>query len=46
MAKRWAAEQGIEFVEHKPARYTAALLERNTLIVRDSTLIIAFLHPE
>ena len=47
MAREWAAERGIPFVEHLPERYTpAALLARNTLIVQDSTMVIAFLSPK
>ncbi len=44
LARGWAAEKRIPFVEHPPASYWSRdLLARNTLIVRDSTLIVAFL---
>jgi hypothetical protein len=47
MAEAWAHERGIEFICHRPAApVAAALLARNSLIVRDSTLVVAFLAPE
>jgi hypothetical protein len=47
MAARWARENKILLIEHLPRAPRAEdLLARNTLIVRDSTLIIAFLSTE
>jgi len=44
LAREWATANGIEFVEHPPASGTSrSLLARNTLIARDSTLLVAFL---
>lgn len=44
LAREWAQENGVEFAEHLPVSRSARdLLARNTLIVRDSTLVIAFL---
>jgi predicted Rossmann fold nucleotide-binding protein DprA/Smf involved in DNA uptake len=47
LAKRWATEREIEYLEHPPARHCAReLLARNTLIVRDSDVIVAFLSKK
>ena len=44
LARTWAAAREIAFVEHLPASNRSRdLLARNTLIVRDSDLIVAFL---
>lgn len=47
LACEWAQANGIAFLEHAPVSNSAADLKaRNTLIVRDSTLIIAFLSAQ
>jgi len=47
MAREWALERQIPFVEHNPRQPTAVEFKaRNTLIVRDSTLVIAFVSPQ
>lgn len=48
LAREWAARQRIAFHEHKPAvaGQAWALLARNGDIVRDSTLVVAFLSPK
>jgi hypothetical protein len=47
LAAAWAREKGIDFIEHLPKSNTAYnLLARNSLIVRDSTLVIAFLSTK
>ena len=44
LAREWAASEKLAFIEHPPKSHTARdLLARNTLIVQDSDLIIAFL---
>ena len=43
MARDWARENNVAFVEHPPKTQTAVGFKaRNSLIVRDSTLIVAF----
>lgn len=47
LAKEWASENKITFVEHLPKKQISyEFLARNTLIVNDSTLVIAFLSKE
>ena len=43
MARDWAHKNFVPFVEHPPKAQTAAAFKaRNSLIVRDSTLVVAF----
>jgi hypothetical protein len=47
MAHEWSDENEIEFLEHLPKENTAReLLARNTLIVDDSTLVVAFVSTK
>jgi hypothetical protein len=47
LARDWAVSQKIPFVEHPSARWDAAAFKaRNTLIVRDSTQVVAFLSTK
>ena len=44
MARDWARERGVALLEHLPAEFTSVVLKaRNTLIVRDCALVVAFL---
>lgn len=48
LAERWAKEHGIEFHAHRPDEskyptFAKAALARNTLIVNESDLLVAFL---
>lgn len=47
LAERWAREQKVPLTVHKPKAFTAKeLLARNTLIVRDSAIVVAFVHKD
>ena len=47
MAREWAAEHEIPFTEHRPREQTAAAFKaRNSLIVRDITLLVAFVSTK